>query len=89
VGIVMSQQNLDRFLKQAAADPSLTAKVQAARTPEELIQVAADHGHELHHATVVRHNLHNMAGMSDEEITAMGNKIFEQNFGDVFIGRFI
>jgi hypothetical protein len=37
----------------------------------------------------VRHNLHNMAGMSDEEITAMGNKIFEQNFGDVFIGRFI
>jgi bacteriocin propeptide, TIGR03798 family len=85
----MSQQNLDRFLKQAAADPSLTAKVQAARTPEELIQVAADHGHALHHATVVRHNLHNMAGMSDEEITAMGNKIFEQNFGDVFIGRFI
>lgn len=85
----MSQQNLDRFLKQASADPALTEKVKAARSAEELIQVAADHGHELHHATVVRHNLHNMAGMSDQEITELGNKIFEQNFGDVFIGRFI
>ncbi len=85
----MSQANLDLFLAEARKSQSLSEQVRAARSHEELIKLAGSHGHELTKATVVRHHLHRLAGRSDFELESLGDHVFNDDFGDVFLGKFI
>ena len=85
----MSQANLDRFLQEARTNTSLSDRMKEVRSHDELIKLAAEHGHELSKPTVMRHHLHRLAGMSDNELADLGHNVFDRNFSDVFIGSFI
>jgi predicted ribosomally synthesized peptide with nif11-like leader len=85
----MSQANLDLFLAEARKNQSLSDQVRATRSHEELIKLAGENGHQLSKATVVRNHLHRLAGLSDDELENIGEQVFDSDFGDVFLGRFI
>ncbi|WP_295457754.1 Nif11-like leader peptide family natural product precursor [Synechococcus sp. UW140] len=85
----MSQANLDLFLAEARKSQALSDQVRDARSHAELIKLAANSGHNLSKATVVRHHLHRLAGRSDSELESLGEHVFNDDFGDVFLGKFI
>ena len=85
----MSQANLDRFLQEARTNTSLSERMKEVRSHDELIKLAAEHGHELSKPTVMRHHFHQLAGMSDNELADLGHDVFDRNFSDVFIGSLI
>ena len=85
----MSQANLDRFLQEARTNTSLSDRMKELRSHDELIKLAAEHGHELSKPTVMRHHFYQLAGMSDNELADLGHDVFDRNFSDVFIGSFI
>jgi hypothetical protein len=37
----------------------------------------------------VRHHLHRLAGRSDSELENLADHVFNDDFGDVFLGKFI
>jgi predicted ribosomally synthesized peptide with nif11-like leader len=43
----MSQQSLKQFSAALESDPALHSKIQAAKSAEEMISIAAQHGHSL------------------------------------------
>ncbi len=45
----------------------------------ELIKLAANSGHDLSKATVVRHHLHRLAGRSDAELESLGEHVFNDD----------
>jgi len=55
----------------------------------ELIKLAANSGHDLSKATVVRHHLHRLAERIDAELESLGEPVLKDDFGDVFLGKFI
>ena len=68
--------------------------VRAARSHDELVRLAAEHGHQVSKPSLVRHHLHRLAGRSDDELEVMSAKLFDHDFfdhdfGDVFLGKFI
>lgn len=85
----MSQANLDRFLQEARANLALSDKLKEVRSHDELLKLASHHGHELSKATVIRHHLHRLAGLSDEELENRDRMLFDRDFSDVFVGCFI
>ncbi|MEB3240340.1 MAG: Nif11-like leader peptide family natural product precursor [Cyanobacteriota bacterium] len=85
----MSQANLDRFLDEARRNLALSDKVRAARSHDELVRLAAEHGHQVSKPSLVRHHLHRLAGRSDDELEAMSENLFDHDFGDVFLGKLI
>ena len=42
----MSEEQLNAFLERVKADTSLQAKLKAAKTPEDVVSIAKEHGHE-------------------------------------------
>ena len=42
----MSQANLDRFLQEARINTALSDQMKQVRSHDELIKLAAEHGHE-------------------------------------------
>ena len=42
----MSEEQLKAFLEKVKADTSLQEKLKAAKTPDEVVSVAKEHGHE-------------------------------------------
>ena len=85
----MSQANLDRFLQEARTNLALSDKMKEVRSHDELLKLASDHGHALSKATVIRHHLHRLAGLSDEELETRDTMLFDRDFSDVFVGRLI
>ena len=85
----MSQANLDRFLDEARKNLALSDKVRAARSHEELVRLAAEHGHQISKPSLMRHHLHRLAGRSDDELEAIFANLFDHDFGDVFLGELI
>ena len=85
----MSQATLDVFLAEARKDLALSDEVRAAKNHEELMHLAQKRGHQLSKASVIRHHLHRLAGRSDQELESMGSNVFDSNFGDIFLGKFI
>jgi hypothetical protein len=79
------------LLAEARKSQALSDQVRAARSHAELIKLAANSnsGHDLSKATVVRHHLHRLAGRSDAELESLGEHVFNDDFGDVFLGKFI
>jgi hypothetical protein len=53
------------------------------------MHLAQKRGHQLSKASVIRHHLHRLAGRSDQELESMGRNVFDSNFGDIFLGKFI
>jgi predicted ribosomally synthesized peptide with nif11-like leader len=87
--ILMSQANLDLFLAEARKDLALSNKLRAAKSHEELLNLATEHGHDLTKATVLRHHLHRLAGRSDAELEALADSLFNDDFGSVFLGKLV
>ena len=85
----MSQANLDRFLQEARTNTALSDQIKQMRSHDELIKLAAEHGHALSKPTVMRHHFHRLAGMSDGELEHLGQQVFDRSFSDVFIGSLI
>ena len=42
----MSEEQLKAFLEKVKADTSLQEKLKAAKTPDEVVSIAKEHGHE-------------------------------------------
>ena len=42
----MSEEQLQAFLEKAKADTTLQEKLKAAKTPDEVVSIAKEHGHE-------------------------------------------
>ena len=42
----MSEEQLNAFLERVKADTSLQAKLKAAKSPEDVVTIAKEHGHE-------------------------------------------
>ncbi|MFZ4804760.1 MAG: Nif11-like leader peptide family natural product precursor [Synechococcus lacustris] len=85
----MSQANLDLFLAEARKDLALSDKLRAAKSHEELLNLATEHGHKLCKATVIRHHLHRLAGRSDAELEELSENLYNDDFGSVFLGKLI
>jgi predicted ribosomally synthesized peptide with nif11-like leader len=85
----MSQANLDLFLAEARKDLALSNKLRAAKSHQELVNLATEHGHNLAKATVIRHHLHRLAGRSDAELDALADNLFNDDFGSIFLGKML
>ena len=61
----MSQEQLKAFLEKVKGDTTLQEKLKAARSPEDLVGIAKDHGHEFateHISQLSEEELEGMAG---------------------------
>ena len=56
----MSLEQLKAFLEKVKGDPSLQEKLKAAKSPDDLVDIAKDHGHEF--------TADNVAELSEEEL---------------------
>ena len=56
----MSEEQLKEFLAKAKDDQSIQDKLKAAKTPEDVVGIAKEHGHEF--------TADKIAGLSDDEL---------------------
>ena len=56
----MSEEQLKAFIAKAKDDQSIKDKLQAAKTPEDVVGIAKEHGHEF--------TADNVAELSEEEL---------------------
>ena len=56
----MSEEKLKSFLEKVKGDSSLQEKLKAAKTPEDVVGIAKEHGHEF--------TADNVAELSEEEL---------------------
>ena len=59
----MSEEQLKAFLAKAKDDQSIQDKLKAAKSPEEVVTIAKDHGHEF--------SAEHLSGLSEEELESM------------------
>ncbi len=59
----MSLEQLKAFLEKVKADTSLQEKLKAAKTPEDVVGIAKDHGHEF-----TADKITGMMELSEEEL---------------------
>ena len=61
----MSKEQLKAFLEKVKADTSLQDKLKAAKSPDDLVDIAKDHGHEFeteHISQLTEEELEDVAG---------------------------
>ena len=70
----MSEEQLKAFLEKVKSDTSLQEKLKAAKTPEDVVGVAKEHGHDF--------TQDHMAQLSEEELEGVaGGTCYPGKFG--------
>ena len=59
----MSLEQLKAFLAKLKGDSSLQEKLKAVKSPEDVVSIAKDHGHEF--------SAEHLSGLSEEELESM------------------
>ena len=59
----MTLDQLKAFLEKVKGDSNLQDKLKAAKTPEDVVNIAKDHGHEF--------SAEHLSGLSEEELESM------------------
>ena len=59
----MSEEQLKAFIAKAKDDQSIQDKLKAAKSPEEVVSIAKEHGHEF--------SEDHLSGLSEEELESM------------------
>ena len=59
----MSEEQLKAFIAKAKDDQSIQDKLKAAKSPEEVVSIAKEHGHEF--------SEEHLSGLSEEELESM------------------
>ena len=72
----MAEEQLKAFLEKVKADTSLQEKLKAAKSPEVVVGIAKEHGHEF--AT------EHMTQLSDEELEGVAGGVFWKALGEDF-----
>ena len=66
----MSLEQLKAFLSKATGDTTLQEKLKAAKSPEDVVGIAKEHGHEF--------TADNMSQLSERELESVAGGAFQQ-----------
>ena len=67
----MSKEQLKAFLEKVKVDTSLQDKLKAAKTPDDLVDIAKDHGHEFETEHISQLTEEELEGMSGGTVVAV------------------
>ena len=70
----MSEEQLKAFIAKAKDDQSIQDKLKAAKTPEDVVGIAKEHGHEF--------TADNVAELSEEELEGVAGGMNAYHWGD-------
>ena len=76
----MSEEQLKAFLEKVKGDPSLQEKLKAAKSPEDVVGIAKEHGHEFTADRITElseQELESVAGGTDRGKPTLGNSCYE------------
>ena len=68
----MSKEQLKAFLEKVKGDTSLQDKLKAAKSPDDLVEIAKDHGHEFETEHISQLTEEELEGMSGGTIVTAG-----------------
>ena len=68
----MSEEQLKAFLEKVKGDTSLQEKLKAAKSPNDLVDIAKDHGHEFETEHISQLTEDELEGMSGGTVVAAG-----------------
>ena len=69
----MSEEQLKAFIAKVQSDPSLQEKLKAAKSPEDVVSIAKEHGHEF--------SADHLSQLSEEELEGVSGGCHCQTYG--------
>ena len=84
---LMSEEQLKAFLEKANADQSIQDKLKAAKSPEDVVAIAKEHGHEFTADKINQLSDEELEGVAGGTVTHIGARFLPMCAGSIICSK--